>query len=68
MHTISLSSKLLLDILSSVAWAIYSTHPSFLKASPVQFVFKVDMLLNIKNSLRVDHDYQIGDKVLVTDN
>ena len=67
MHTISLSSKFLLDTLSSVACAIHSTHHSILKASPVQLVFKVDMLSNIKNSLRGDHEYQIGDKVLVTD-
>ncbi len=36
------------DILSSVVWAIHSTHDSTLKDSPAQLVFNSDMLLNIK--------------------
>ena len=36
------------EILASVAWAIRSTHHTTLQASPAQFIFSRDMLLNVK--------------------
>ena len=78
--------------LASVAWTIYSTHHTILKATPgQQLVFDRDMLLNLKfvadwgairlrkqkdidrnsnkeTSLKISHNYQAHDKVLIISN
>ena len=77
------------DILSSVAFAIRSTHHSTLDATPAQLIYGRDMILPIQhvaeweyirtrkqktidkanvreNKSRVDYDYSIHDKILIT--
>jgi hypothetical protein len=77
--------------LDNTAWAICSTYPTVLKASPGAAIFGGDMLFDIpfiakwikigdyrqcqtdlsterENKRRVDHDYKVGDRVLVIQN
>ena len=62
------------ELLGSVAWAICSTHHMLLnlkfvadwEAIKLRKQRDVDKNNSRENSFRIHHDYQVGDKVLIT--